>query len=407
MRTAPSDHSVLIIGINYTPEPTGISPYTTGMAEGLAQRGHHVSVVTSYPHYPWWHVPTAHRSLPRSSEINGVRVRRLKHYIPRRPNSVRRAAFELAFGLRAVLTRWDRPDVVVLISPALLASRILALKAQLRGIPVVTWVQDIYTLGVGEASSGRGARLIARMERKLADASARVVVIHERFRRMFLEGIGTASPLDVVRNWSHVPDISHAARSETRRAMGWGDDEVIALHAGAMGAKQGLENVVHAAREATKRGSKVKFVLLGDGNQRAHLESLGADPSLEFVDPLPDDRFFSALAAADVLLANERPGLTEMSVPSKLTTYFATGLPVVAAVDSSSTTHDEILASGAGPVVPAGDPEALVDAIESLAARPEAAAAHGAAGRAYRAAHLTPSAAIDAFERTLTQAIVG
>jgi len=404
MPAAASDQSVLFIGVNYAPEPTGISPYTTGMAEGLAQRGHRVRVITSYPHYPWWRVPEEHAQLPALSDVKGVTLRRLRHYIPQRPNTIRRALFELSFGVKALFAKWDSPDVVVVVSPALLASRLVALRAKLRRIPVVTWVQDIYTLGVGEASSGTGGKLIARVERALAEASTRVVVIHDRFRRMFLEDVKTTTPIDVVRNWSHVPDVSDANRVETRRRMGWSDDDIIVLHAGAMGAKQGLENVVHAAREATHRGSRVRFVLLGDGNQREHLESMGADPALEFVDPLPDDEFFDALAAADVLLANERPGLTEMSVPSKLTTYFATGLPVVAAVDSSSTTHDEILASGSGPVVPAAAPAALVDAVEALAAQPDAAAAHGAAGRAYRAAHLTPDAALDAFERTLTAA---
>ncbi|WP_194420383.1 glycosyltransferase [Microbacterium abyssi] len=404
MTTASPDRSVLFVGVNYAPEPTGISPYTTGMAEGLAQRGHHVRVITSYPHYPWWRVPDDHATLPPDGDVNGVRVTRMRHYIPRHPNSLRRARFEVSFGLRALFTRWGRPSVIVVVSPALLASRVVVLRARLQRIPVVTWVQDIYTLGVGQASDGRGSRAIARVERSLADAAARVVVIHDRFRGMFLDGVGTSTPIDVVRNWSHVPDVGDSNRAATRARLGWADDEIIVLHAGAMGAKQGLENVVYAAREATRRGSRVRFVLLGDGNQRQHLESLGDDPSLQFVDPLPDDEFYDALAAADVLLANERPGLTEMSVPSKLTTYFATGLPVVAAVDASSTTHDEIVASGAGPIVPAGDPVALVDAIETLADQPATAAEHGAAGRAYRAAHLTPDAAVDAFERTLASA---
>lgn len=404
MPTDSSEHPVLFIGVNYAPEPTGISPYTTGMAEGLAERGHPVNVITSYPHYPWWRVPEEHTQLPKHGTVNGVTVTRMRHYIPRRPDSVRRALFEVTFGLRALFARWGRPSVVVVVSPALLASRLVVARARLQRIPVVTWVQDIYTLGVGQASDGAGSRAIARIERGLANSATRVVVIHERFRRMFAEDVGTTAPIDVVRNWSHVPDVSDSNRSATRQRMGWADDEIIVLHAGAMGAKQGLENVVYAAREATRRGSRVRFVLLGDGNQREHLESLGSDPSLQFVAPLPDDRFLETLAAADILLANERPGLTEMSVPSKLTTYFATGLPVVAAVDVSSTTHDEVLASGAGPLVAAGDPVALVDAIETLAGRPDAAAEHGAAGRAYRAAHLTPHAAVDAFERTLASA---
>lgn len=400
--TPPDDaQKVLIVGINYAPEPTGISPYTTAMAEELVRRGRRVRVLTSYPHYPWWRVPEEYRSLPASSTVNGVKVRRLRHFIPRAPRTVTRALFEATFGLRAVLARWGRPDVVVFVSPALISSFLAIRRARLQRVRTITWVQDIYTLGVAEASSGTGASVISRLEGGLASASDRVVVIHDRFRRVFEDRLGVRTPIDIVRNWSHVPEIPRAAREETRTRYGWSEGDTIVLHAGAMGAKQGLENVVLAAREASGRGAPLRFVLLGDGNQRARLESMGADPRLQFIDPLPDDEFFALIAAADILLVNERAGLTDMSVPSKLTTYFATGLPVVAAVDASSTTHDEMVAAGAGPVVPPEDPRALVDAIAALAADPDASRRHGENARSYRRDVLSAAAAADAFEKAL------
>ena len=47
---------VLIIGINYSPELTGIGPYTAGLAEHLASRGDDVTVITGLPHYPDWRI---------------------------------------------------------------------------------------------------------------------------------------------------------------------------------------------------------------------------------------------------------------------------------------------------------------------------------------------------------------
>jgi len=41
---------VLVLGLNYPPEHTGIAPYTAGMARGLS-RDHDVQVVTAHPHY--------------------------------------------------------------------------------------------------------------------------------------------------------------------------------------------------------------------------------------------------------------------------------------------------------------------------------------------------------------------
>jgi len=396
---------ILFIGVNYAPEPTGIGPYTTGMAEGLAARGWDVRVLTSFPHYPWWEVPPEHATLPARSRAADVEVHRLHHYIPREHKMATRAAHEISFGRRAVATRWGRPDAVVLVSPALLAARMCAAKARLSGIPVVTWVQDIYTLGVSEAGSGAGEKAIARCESGLANISERVVVIHDRFRRLFTERLGVRRPVDVVRNWSHVPDLRNRRDPAVRRRLGWADDDVVVLHAGAMGAKQGLESVVRASQLAAERGSNVRFVLLGDGNRRAELEAMGANPRLQFIDPLGDDDFHAALGAADMLLINERPGLTEMSVPSKMTTYFATGLPVLAAVDESSTTFDEMQAAGAGVCVPPAEPALLLEAAERLAADPARARALGANGPAYRERLLTPRSALDGFEVMLGQTL--
>ena len=127
-----------------------------------------------------------------------------------------------------------------------------------------------------------------------------------------------------------------------RRRLGWPEDVTVVLHAGNMGAKQGLANVLRASRLADQTNEPLLFVLMGDGNQRAELEAMGGNRCLQIIDPLPSDLFPQALQAADILLVNERGGVTEMAVPSKLTSYFATGRPVIAATDPGSITAEEI-----------------------------------------------------------------
>lgn len=399
---------VTVVGINYSPEPTGIAPYTTGLAEGLADRGHRVRVITGYPHYPWWKVAQGYTGLSTDEVVKGVEVRRKRHYVPSQPSTVRRAFMEVGFGLRAVLGRWSRPDVVLLVSPALISSRLAQLRALATGVPVVTWVQDIYTLGLVQAGGdARQRHLVRRVESSLLARSTRVVVIHERFKSWMVSQLGLQAPVDVVRNWSHVQLTTNRHNSEIRSLHDWAPEDVVALHAGNMGAKQGLETVVAASRLAAEAVSSVRFVLLGDGNQRPQLEALDPNPRLQFIDPLPDGLFEDTLAAADILLVNELPGLTEMSVPSKLTTYYATGLPIVASVDPESVTAAEVKLAGAGLVVPAGDSAALLREVEQLAAQHDLAATLGAAGLSFRLAHLSEAAAIDSFEQSLTAAVEG
>ena len=129
-----------------------------------------------------------------------------------------------------------------------------------------------------------------------------------------------------------------------------------------------FENVVDtAALVASHSDDDLLFVLLGDGNARRELERRAAGvPTIRFMDPLPDEEFRVALRCADVLLVNERVGVKEMAVPSKLTTYFASGTPVVAAVDRQGNYSPGDRVDRHGRRGASGDPDALASSIRSL-----------------------------------------
>lgn len=363
---------ITILGLNYSPEPTGNAPYTSGLAEGLRDAGHKVHVITGYPHYPEWSIREGYTGLTRKEEIGGIPVKRVRHFIPSKPTSISRMIMELSFGLRLILTNWHNPDVVLLVSPALFSSGLALLKAKfgIRRPGVGIWVQDIYSHGIVETGTGgqRVSHAMTKVEGLILRSCHGVVAIHERFRDFMVSTVGVpAGNIRVIRNWTHLPPMPPSDRNSVRRNLKWADDDIIVLHAGNMGQKQGLENVVAAARLATERHSRVRFVLMGDGNQRKSLEAAAQRVrSLDFVDPLPGDEFQQALAAADILLVNERAGVKDMAVPSKLTSYFNAGVPVVAATDAGSVTASEIEKSGGGIRADAGDPAALLDAVEEL-----------------------------------------
>lgn len=401
---------IAIIGLNYSPEPTGIAPYTTKLAEALARVGHEVQVVTGYPHYPTWKRNEEYEGWRIVEEINGVRTTRLRHYIPSTASFSRRLHMELSFGLRALLAPgWVQSDLVLFVSPALFSVALPLMRAHLRANRPSTaiWVQDIYSRGLEETATSKHivTRVVKSLEGKIFRLADGVAVIHDRFADYVGRSLKLSpSRIRVIRNWTHISSPPAFDRDAVRQKLAWRSDETIVLHAGNIGIKQGLSNVVKAAQLAEDRGSAVRFILLGDGNQRQHIQRLAQGvKNIDFIPPMSDDEFNITLRSADVLLVNELPGLREMAVPSKLTSYFSAGLPVLAATDKDSTTAGELSNSMAGLRVEPDSPIALVEAAERLAEDKELADKLGRAGVRYAASTLSQDAAIVQYGRWLQE----
>lgn len=398
------DLKVAILGINYEPEMIGIAPYTTGLATALADRGHNVTVYTGYPHYPTWrHRPGAVRF--RSEEVlNGVRVRRFSHPVPGRFSWIGRAVMELAFGLQISTARWGRPDVIICITPPLLGVALAVLRARLsRHRPAVgIIVQDLYSRGIAETgvTSGITAATLRAVESSTLRLADGISVIHSGFRADIAENLAVDSDrVRVIRNWTHILEPDVAASRAFRAAHGWNGQDVIVLHAGNVGYKQGLENVVEAAALAQRHDERIKFVLIGDGNQRRILERDAAGlGTLQFMESVSEDEFPAALGAADLLLVNERPGIAQMSVPSKLTSYFQAGKPVIAAVEPVGYTAGEVAAAGGGVCIPPGRPDLLLAEVLRIAGDRHLAEELGDRGRHYSREILQHQYSIDSYD---------
>lgn len=379
---------VLVIGNNYAPETTGIAPYTTAAAEHLAALGAAVTVVTGMPHYPQWRVDRKYRwAFLRDETVNGVNVKRGAHYVPARQNALRRGAFEVSWLPAAALQQAaSEADAVIAVSPSLAALPLAWWAARRRGVRWAAVVQDLMgnaAANGGLEGAGHVASLVGSVEARMLRSADVVGVIGEGFADAVHRMGVPADRTRLLPNWAHLSPSS-ATRAKARQALGWREDVFSVVHTGNMGAKQGLENVVRAAAEADQRGQDVEFVLVGDGNQRAAIQAAGAGVrNLRFVDPVDEKSYPLVLAAADVLLVNERADMVEMSLPSKLTSYFAAGRPVLGAVPPTGWTATVLDASGAAARVMPEAPADLVDAVVELAADEGRRTAMGQAASAY------------------------
>lgn len=384
--------SVLIVGLNYAPEPVGIGPYTQGLAEALVARGARVQVLAGKPYYPQWKTYPEFAGLGWRSGIEGeVEITRCPHYVPAQPSGLKRivhlASFALSalpHALRAVLRGKDeRPDLVIAIAPALLSVVTAWLAARLAGAKLWIHVQDFEVeaaLATGLMDDRRlPARLARWVERSFLKLGDHVSTISPQMcAKLVTKGVVTERVFE-MRNWSDARFASDPAGAAAIR-KDWGlTGKVVALYSGNIARKQGIEILVEAARLLPHRAD-IGFVICGEGPNRADLERLAKGlGNVQLHDLQPAERMGAKLTMADLHLLPQIAGAADLVLPSKLTNMLASARPVVATTEPGTGLYGEV--NGCGLVTPPGDAAALAAAIEALADDPARRAVLGEAAK--------------------------
>lgn len=397
---------VLIVGLNYAPEPVGIGPYTQGLAEALVARGADVRVIAGKPYYPQWRTYPAFAGLDwRTGEEGGVKITRCPHYVPAQPSGLKRilhlASFALSalpHALRAALGgRGRRPELVIAVAPALLSVFTAWLAARIAGARLWIHVQDFEVEAALATGLMDDARLPARLARRVEGTFLRLgdtvsTISPQMCAKLVAKGVALQRVIE-MRNWSDARFAPDPSGAETVRAE-WGlTGKVVALYSGNIARKQGIEILVEAARLLQHR-QDIAFVICGEGPNRAELEKLAAGlGNVQLHDLQPAERMGAMLTMADLHLLPQIAVAADLVLPSKLTNMLASGRPVVATTEPGTGLYAEV--DGCGTVTQPGDAAALAAAVAELAGDPARRAALGEAARARAAERWMKDAIID------------
>jgi colanic acid biosynthesis glycosyl transferase WcaI len=414
---------ILIYGINYAPELTGIGKYSGEMATWLAARGHEVRVVTAPPYYPAWNVREDYRGkFYRTERAPGEpTVYRTPLYVPERPTGLKRVAHLASFmlGSLPVMLRqafWQ-PEIVFTVEPTFFCAPIALLVAQAAGASSWLHVQDFevdaaFDLGLLSAH-GPTHSLALELERLFTRAFTRVSSISDTMVERAITKEVTADRVVLFPNWVDINSVypqDGAAANSFRRELGL-EGKIILLYSGNMGAKQGLELLAPLA-ESFMHDASVHFLFCGDGAFRPQLETLVAHCHNVTILPLqPLSRLNDLLNAADIHLLPQRAGAADLVMPSKLTGMLSSGRPVIATADGGTQVARVVegtdLNEACGLVVPTDDAAALQDAVRLLIRDVDLRKRLGSTARRYAIAHLGREQVLERFEQDLQSLIAG
>ncbi|WFW61929.1 colanic acid biosynthesis fucosyltransferase WcaI [Citrobacter freundii] len=330
---------ILVYGINYSPELTGIGKYTGEMVEWMAQAGHEVRVITAPPYYPQWKVNSLYSAWRYRREEGDATVWRCPLYVPKQPSTLKRLLHLGSFAVSSFFPlmaqrRW-KPDRIIGVVPTLFCTPGMRLLAKLSGARTLLHIQDYEVdamLGLGMAGNSRGgkvATLASAFERNGLHNVDYVSTISRSMMNKAQEKGVAEEKVIFFPNWSEVArfrDVTADDARALRQKLGVPEGKKIILYSGNIGEKQGLESVIDAADELSAQ--PWLFVIVGQGGGKARLENRVRERGLENVKFFPlqsYDALPALLKMADCHLVVQKRGAADAVLPSKLTNILAVG----------------------------------------------------------------------------------
>lgn len=157
--------------------------------------------------------------------------------------------------------------------------------------------------------------------------------------------------------------------------------DFVALFCGAHGRANGLDAVLDVAELLTKRSANtIKFVFVGDGQLKPHLQARAEVDKLEnciFVDPMPKEALAKLMASCDIglMILADVPAFQYGTSPNKFFDYISAGLPVCCNYPGWITDMLDEWQCGVSPAV--GDANAFAEALLELSRDPERVLQYG------------------------------
>jgi colanic acid biosynthesis glycosyl transferase WcaI len=348
----------------------------------LVARGHEVTVLTGRPNYPDGVVfPEYRRDPGRFTDYNGVEIVRVP-LCPRGSGRLRLLLNYMSFAASAsIIGSWKlrgrKFDVIFVYepSPATVGIPAVVLRA-LKRAPLAFWVLDLWP-----------------------DTLQAVGVVHSR---ALLTAIGilisliyNRCDLILAQSRSFIPQIAKYC-NESRRIVyfpSWaepvfdGESDVVAaaevplahdsfdvMFAGNIGEAQDFPSVL-AAAELLKSHTRIRWLLVGDGRMAGwvidEIRRRNLQNCVLMLGRYPVERMPSFYRHANALLVSlkDEP-VFSMTIPGKLQSYLASGIPVVAMLNGEGA--EVVERSRSGVTCRAGDAAGLAAAVLHLAALSEA-----------------------------------
>lgn len=346
-------------------EPGGTRHYS--LARGLIRHGHQVTILAADLNH-WTGKKEADGESRAKGEVPFVRITSPSY----QGNGPARFFNMLAFAQRVqssdVVKGISRPDVILASSPHLFAAGAGYRMARKFRVPFVLEIRDLWPqslIDVGKISPQHPVVLWMKgLENFLYRRASLIITLLPGVPDYLIKQKVPPQKIIWLPNGVDLEMLPPLSLPENKEYL-------TVMYAGAHGTANHLEVILQAASILKQQGweDRICFRFIGDGPLKGFLEAQAREMDLHsfrFEDAVPKSEVYSRLKEADLFVVSMlRSPLYRWGISlNKIYDYLAMGRPIILAAEAC---NNPVLESGAGITVPPDNPEAMANAIRTIA----------------------------------------
>ena len=349
-------------------------PFQVQLSRELARRGHEVVHA-----YAGGLVTPRGALLLRAEDPAGfsiVEVPMSPAYRVNKYSFLKRRGYELDYGheLSALVGR-VKPDLIVSANTPTEPQWTMIKSAQVLGVPVVTWLQDFYSVAVAKLARKKIPVLgnlvgawYRRLDGRCFRASAGIVAITEDFVPM-LERFGVPpAKTEVIPNWAPLDELPRRPRDNDWSERHGLAGKFVFHYSGTLAMKHNPDLLRRLATHFRDQPD-VRIVVVSEGPGADFLREKKAVEALANLMVLPFQPFEDmpdVLAASEVLIAVLEADAGVFSVPSKVLTYHTAARAILGAMPRDNLAARILIQQTSGLCVAPDDADGFVQAAATL-----------------------------------------
>lgn len=334
---------ILVIAQYFYPEQFRINDICTEWVK----RGYKVTVITGIPNYPQGKYYKGYGLFKKRKETyNGIEIIRIP-LIPRGKNAIMLALNYLSFVISGLF--WNiltkiKADYVFIFEVSPMTQALPGIwYAKKRKIPCYLYVQDLWPENVEIITGITNKHIIGAIGKMVDYIYARCTKIFTT-STSFVESISNRGvPIEKIEYWPQYAEDFYCSMDKKCIKEIPNDDGFNIIFAGNIGSAQGLDILPKVAMLLKEKelSRKIRFNIVGDGRYKDTILELvnsnNVSDMFNFIPKQPANRIPQFMAASDVaFLCLSNSPLFAMTIPAKLQSYMACGIPIIASAEGET-----------------------------------------------------------------------